>query len=751
MYRKDKHTHTPRRNPQVETVSHQLRDLAAWCSQVADVFHEFTQLKTVGSEPVSTAQMDTSVFVPVVPVLESSQQSAPQPAETGLILPVAQRSTSADSPLLRSDDINLLLDEERKALARRAEQATQVYVDTNAVATSVEITVWITVMHMQEVCASYEQCIGYIESLIRDQLVAAIGKVLTPDDFAEYIHFHNSKLFAAPYAPRPFAYAVRRSPQHSPQGMVAIEHKPEHTDAILRPIYSLVKHSPAQCPMKVQLSASVQIAFTGDRFVHGVLLHKFSSQPCPKIAFVARARQFSSFIVLLGRISGPQSFDPTHGMLVRNKDEFLLPLEMETIPTPKEFKEAVSSLSPEQQAFCKAFRGMQLESTLFGVVVIQIQPQLERLLNLAPDSLAKEIQLQERLMELFVKYQIPADLLAFEEGAEPVPLKDPRRVQAVKASVAQIYETIDQEKDREAAEKLQQAEYSRGQAPSSPSSGRRRKNVSEIQAELDQVKEVMLRNIENVISRGESLDCLMEQSEDLAAASKSFMEASNKFKVSNDVVSSTSRGQSSRTTKNTKKCEEEDEPAEPKPKSAPDPKPATNMSLSSQQASTTKSLIEHAEDADYTQLPRHLEKQLEQLDADAAVRPTIIKTGDAWTHRSQQGLLATTKTKSLSADDQKDAKNVAFDLLDGLTRGGALGCEHASMHVVLAATHCFDQNLMDTLVQQSMNPIEKVECSTLIMASSIHRASVHQLVQPEQLNDIRGEALRIDGAPSETV
>ena len=50
------------------------------------------------------------VFVPVVPLLESSQQSAPQPAETGLILPVAQRSTSADSPLLRSDDVNLLLD-----------------------------------------------------------------------------------------------------------------------------------------------------------------------------------------------------------------------------------------------------------------------------------------------------------------------------------------------------------------------------------------------------------------------------------------------------------------------------------------------------------------------------------------------------------------------------------------------------------------------------------------------------------------
>ena len=119
-------------------------------------------------------------------------------------------------------------------------------------------------------------------------------------------------------------------------------------------------------------------------------------------------------------VVGPDSFDPTYSMIVRNKDEFTLPLDFETIPTPKEFKDAIASLSPEQQEFCKAFRGMQLESTLFGVVVIQIKPQLEKLLQLPPNSLAKEIQLTEHLMELFIKYQIPSDLLAFEEGEHPV-------------------------------------------------------------------------------------------------------------------------------------------------------------------------------------------------------------------------------------------------------------------------------------------------------------------------------------------
>ena len=91
--------------------------------------------------------------------------------------------------------------------------------------------------------------------------------------------------------------------------------------------------------------------------------------------------------------------------------------------TAKEFKDAIQSLSPEQQDFCKAFRGMQLESTLFGVVVIQIVPQLEKLLNLAPDALAKEVLLTEQLMELFIKYQIPADLLAFEQGEHEVAIQ----------------------------------------------------------------------------------------------------------------------------------------------------------------------------------------------------------------------------------------------------------------------------------------------------------------------------------------
>jgi len=44
-------------------------------------------------------------------------------------------------------------------------------------------------------------------------------------------------------------------------------------------------------------------------------------------------------------------FEPKYGLIVKDKDELTLPLMLETIPTPKEFKDAIESLSPEQQRY----------------------------------------------------------------------------------------------------------------------------------------------------------------------------------------------------------------------------------------------------------------------------------------------------------------------------------------------------------------------------------------------------------------
>lgn len=43
----------------------------------------------------------------------------------------------------------------------------------------------------------YAESVGYIEDMLRKQLIAAIGKEVQPRDFSDYLRFHNRKLFRA--------------------------------------------------------------------------------------------------------------------------------------------------------------------------------------------------------------------------------------------------------------------------------------------------------------------------------------------------------------------------------------------------------------------------------------------------------------------------------------------------------------------------------------------------------------------------
>jgi hypothetical protein len=135
--------------------------------------------------------------------------------------------------------------------------------------------------------------------------------------------------------------------------------------------------------------------------------------------------------------------------------------------------------------------------------------------------------------------------------------------------------------------------------------------------------------------------------------------------------------------------------------------------------------------SDVTKIPRALDQKFEALDKEGAVRPTIIHPGKEWTKKAQKALLAEPTTTTWRTDEQKAEKNRAFDLLDALSRSGGLTVDHASLHVVIAATHCFDRSIIDTLVVDNVNPIAKVERSTLIMAATVHERPAGELVRTD--------------------
>jgi len=108
----------------------------------------------------------------------------------------------------------------------------------------------------------------------------------------------------------------------------------------------------------------------------------------------------------VGRITGPATFAPAWGAIVKDRDELSIPLALSQLPSPAAFADAITSLSPQQRRFATALRAAQLQSSLTAVLVLAIKPQLEVLLRLPHDALTREIGLTRDLTELFIKHQV---------------------------------------------------------------------------------------------------------------------------------------------------------------------------------------------------------------------------------------------------------------------------------------------------------------------------------------------------------
>ena len=66
------------------------------------------------------------------------------------------------------------------------------------------------------------------------------------------------------------------------------------------------------------------------------------------MTLVAQAKQFSSFIVLIGRIVSCKVFDPKFSFIVQNKDDIKIPFSEERISTAREFQATIEYLYSEQ-------------------------------------------------------------------------------------------------------------------------------------------------------------------------------------------------------------------------------------------------------------------------------------------------------------------------------------------------------------------------------------------------------------------
>jgi len=143
---------------------------------------------------------------------------------------------------------------------------------------------------------------------------------------------------------------------------------------------------------------------------------------------------------------------------------------------------------------------------------------------------------------------------------------------------------------------------------------------------------------------------------------------------------------------------------------------------------------------DFTKVPSILDKQFEILDTDGALKPTILNIGEEWEIKRYKTLLSKARFDTMDEDAQKEEKNRCFDLLDAMSCSGSLPIDCASLHVIVPATHCFEDTMINTVVKKNINPIEKVERSTLIVASAIHKKSASDIVKPSHLSVVQAHS-----------
>ncbi|KAJ9460387.1 hypothetical protein DIPPA_02834 [Diplonema papillatum] len=104
-----------------------------------------------------------------------------------------------------------------------------------------------------------------------------------------------------------------------------------------------------------------------------------------------------------------------------------------------------------------------------------------------------------------------------------------------------------------------------------------------------------------------------------------------------------------------------------------------------------------------------------------AVNPVLVRAGDTWVLNSTSGkLLAPPSTILLSTEKQLNHKLQTMSLLDSLTRTGTLPLVDTVLHIIASNVSAFDKDLMDTLTQDNVNPIDQAELSLIAAACALY-------------------------------
>jgi len=714
---------TPCRNILVLEESDFCNQLFKWSTEVLGYL---TKSKETSDCVFSVSPEDISLYLPALPVVFLN----------------GSESNVGESYKVMIDDYNLQFQEKLREMCN--------YASTPRAGLDRFFVMLFVVSQLKAISHTYVNHVNYVEEVHRKQIFAALGKELSLSDITACMRDIYKRKFSENKQPVPFSYCIRNNQNRkhlkSSIGFLSILEKETNQHIYMLP------GGKEETTITMKISASIQIAMQSYRRVHGWLRHVFS-EDTESYVLQANVKQYGSFILLLGTLLEDNQIDCKCACVLHHGQQLEIPLSTTDLPTAKEFSRAISSISEEQQEFSRLFRSMQLEGSLFVVGTIPIQPQLEKVLNLPECSLSKRFELQEQIIGLFVDHQIPGDILRFD-GETDLSTED--KIQQVSYNVHTILELVasevKQEEEQKQEQKLASRELLENFQCKLSSTSMRLERTHQLALETELIgmstlqlletqqqqlldQDARLNEIGKSVSRMRNISCsisaeldyhsdLLQLPQEIPSApghSKKVSLLGKLFAQHEEHKYHTGPIKQESTGVVNEENIEEDNKEEDNPINSEHPATSEVHSSIDQHEHSHVNLIQTQQDV--FEMRRILENTFESDDVTAdAVHSCIIKTSIPW-KLSKRGAIDGDDTiaHELQEEEIKSETSRALDLLDLLSRSGTLSLSHVDHHVIMGKSHWFEHSIMETLVQQNLNPLSCLERSAVIFSETLQK------------------------------
>ena len=234
--------HTPYRNQNVASAIHFFDEFLIWCNHVNLYFRTILFPKQTGHSLDLASINSNGIFVFVLPffeensgVVEKNSSSsgadtaaeAPTPTTSGSITSATFSVPSVSPPIVlvngKSEVLPLsyigpFFQEQQRSFEEKIFTLKNIFPSDQNIISFPSVKICVSVLYGIDVCKCYHSSLHFIETMLRDQLVKSIGKVITPSDFSGYMRYHYQKLYHSDFSPTPFCYPIRRI-DHSPEGL----------------------------------------------------------------------------------------------------------------------------------------------------------------------------------------------------------------------------------------------------------------------------------------------------------------------------------------------------------------------------------------------------------------------------------------------------------------------------------------------------------------------------------------------------